>query len=358
MAFVKPELPFQSVVGVEIEVEIEVEVEVSSPPLTRNRPKLHSFPQIRLIQDSNVAIYFGKTTSSAALIETNVSHLPLTGTAPSLGHSHRRLALHHRSGCNDRAADPATSTRRTTRRGEPTSVRRVAKRLADAAAFAVAQSAAHHRQRGVRCPLHPRRDRYRGRRGLVQRVAIDDHRFAFVVGDVSGRGLAAATNMAGLRYTIRAYGSLGFSPTRILEMASREISIGSDGHFATVLVGLVDNERREVTMANAGHLPPLLLNGEQSEFVEVSVGVPLGVGAPTYESVTVPIAPNSTLIAYTDGLIKRRNESLDTGMERLRKAASVKAPQVEELLTSIVDEFFAEQIADDDTAILAIRWLH
>ena len=93
----------------------------------------------------NIAIYFGKTTSSAALIETNVSHLPLdrhrvygrralrvqrldprrltdepadwtmVGT-PSLGHSRCRLALHRRSGCNDRAADPATSTRRTTRR--------------------------------------------------------------------------------------------------------------------------------------------------------------------------------------------------------------------------------------------------
>ena len=109
-------------------------------------------------------------------------------------------------------------------------------------------------------------------------IAIDDHRFAFVVGDVSGRGLAAATIMAGLRYTIRAYAAIGYSPERILQMAAKEINIDTDRHFATVLVGVVDNDRREITMANAGHLPALVLSDGRSEFVEVPVGVPLGVG--------------------------------------------------------------------------------
>lgn len=163
--------------------------------------------------------------------------------------------------------------------------------------------------------------------------------------------------MAGLRYTIRAYASLAYTPARILEMASKEISIASDRHFATVLVGLVDNDRREVTIANAGHLPALLLDGEQSEFVKTPVGVPLGIEGLPYESVTIPIAPDSTLIAYTDGLVERRNEALDVGMERLRQAASVEALSVDDLLTNIVDDFFAEQVSDDDTAILAIRWL-
>jgi serine phosphatase RsbU (regulator of sigma subunit) len=72
---------------------------------------------------------------------------------------------------------------------------------------------------------------------------------------------------------------------------------------------------------------------------------------------TVSIAPNATLIAYTDGLIERRTESLDAGMERLRKAASVEAPSADDLLANIVDAVFADQASDDDTAILAIRWL-
>ena len=94
-----------------------------------------------------------------------------------------------------------------------------------------------------------------------------------------------------------------------------------------------------------------------ANYLETPVGVPLGIGAPTYESVTIPIAPTSTLIAYTDGLVERRNEVLDAGMERLRKAASVETASVDDLLTSIVDDFFGEQVSDDDTAILAIRWL-
>ena len=188
-------------------------------------------------------------------------------------------------------------------------------------------------------------------------IAIDDHRFAFVVGDVSGRGLAAATIMAGLRYTIRAYAAIGYSPARLLEMAAKEISIASDGHFATVLVGLVDNGCRQATLASAGHPPALLLNSSQSEFVQVPIGLPLGIGAPVYESVTLSLLPNSTLIAYTDGLIERRDESLDTGMERLRKAASVQRSSVDDLLSSIVNAVFGERVSEDDTAILAIRWL-
>jgi serine phosphatase RsbU (regulator of sigma subunit) len=188
-------------------------------------------------------------------------------------------------------------------------------------------------------------------------TAIDDHRFVFVVGDVSGRGLAAATIMAGLRYTIRAYAAIGYSPERILEMGAKVINIGTDRHFATVLVGLVDNDRHEITMANAGHLPPLLLNDGSSEFVDVPVGVPLGVGGPAYEARTWPLRPHSTLIAYTDGLVERRDETLDAGLDRLRKVASLGAPTVDELVTKIADSLLTDHGSDDDTAILAMRWL-
>ena len=334
----------------------------------------------------DIAIYFGKTTNSASLIETNVSHLPLTGTVSSavvpFGSSALTLVVSPMSPLTGRWSEflpwgilvgglfvtigLVAMTERLIRR------RQHAEQLAEdnRRLYGEQRNVALTLQQSLLPKALPTIDgvefaaRYiPGESGIevggdwYSTIAIDDHRFAFVVGDVSGRGLASATIMAGLRFTIRAYASLAYSPERILEMASKEISIGSDGHFATVLVGLVDNDRREVTMANAGHLPALLLNSERSEFIEVPVGVPLGVGTPTYESVTIPIAPNTTLIAYTDGLVERRNEGLDAGLERLRKVASVGAPWVGELVTSIVDDFFAEQIADDDTAILAIRWL-
>jgi serine phosphatase RsbU (regulator of sigma subunit) len=335
----------------------------------------------------NLAIYFGKTARPAGLIETNVSHLPLTGTVSTatvpFGSSKLTLVISPRTPLaglwSDRlpwgilvvgllfTVGVVIMTERLLRR------RKVAEQLAEE------NRRLYGEQRNVSLTLQrsllPRAlptiegmefaARYiPGESGIevggdwYSAIAIDDHRFVFVVGDVSGRGLAAATIMAGLRYTIRAYAAIGYSPERILEMGAKEISVNTDRHFATVLVGLVDNDRREITMANAGHLPALLLDHGRSEFADVPVGVPLGVGAPVYESKTVPIRPNSTLIAYTDGLVERRNESLDAGLDRLRKAASLGAPSVDELLTNIADSLLTEHGSDDDTAILAIRWLN
>jgi serine phosphatase RsbU (regulator of sigma subunit) len=334
----------------------------------------------------NIAIYFGKTTSTAALVETNVAHLPLTGTVSTaivpFGSSDLTLVIAPTSPLAGRWSEllpwGILIVGLVLTIGLVVMTERLVRRRRSAEQLAEENRRLYGEQRNVSLTLQrsllPRElptiegvefaARYLPGESAVEvggdwysAIAVDDQRFAFVVGDVSGRGLAAATVMAGLRYTIRAYAAIGYGPARILEMASKEINIESDGHFATVLVGLVDNGRREVTLANAGHLPALLLNHEQSEFIEVPVGLPLGVGPPAYDSVTIPLAPNSTLIAYTDGLVERRSEALDAGLERLRRAASAEASSVDDLLTSIVDELFAEHVSDDDTAILAIRWL-
>jgi serine phosphatase RsbU (regulator of sigma subunit) len=334
----------------------------------------------------NIAIYFGKTTNPAALVETNVRHLPLTGTVSTaivpFGSSVLTLVISPKSPLAGRWSELlpwgiltvgllltvalVVMTERLVRR------RRAAEQLAEEnrRLYGEQRNVSLTLQRSLLPKELPTIDgvefaaRYIPGESVVEvggdwysAIAVDDHRFAFVVGDVSGRGLAAATIMAGLRYTIRAYAAIGYAPARILQIAAKEIDIDSDGHFATVLVGLVDNDRSEVTLANAGHLPPLLLTRERNEFIEVPVGLPLGIAAPVYDSLTIPLEPNSTLIAYTDGLVERRNEGIDVGLERLRKAASVDAPSVDDLLTSIVDHFFAEHVSDDDTAILAIRWL-
>ncbi len=337
--------------------------------------------------DLNIAIYFGRTTNSPALVETNASHLPLAGTVSTaivpFGSSVLTLVISPTSPLTGRWTEylpwGVLVVGMLLTIGLVAMTERLVRRRAYAEQLAEDNRRLYGEQRNTSLMLQrsllpkalPTIDgvefaaRYiPGESGIevggdwYSAIAIDDHRFAFVVGDVSGRGLAAATIMAGLRYTIRAYASLAYSPATILEMASKEISIDSDGHFATVLVGLVDNFRREVTIANAGHLPVLLVTSEGSEFVHGPIGVPLGIGAPPYEAVTFPIAPNSTLIAYTDGLVERRREGLDVGMERLRKAASVGASWADDLLASIVDDLLGDRISEDDTAILAIRWLH
>ena len=150
-------------------------------------------------------------------------------------------------------------------------------------------------------------------------IRRDDDHFLFVVGDVSGRGVRAATIMASLHYSIRAYAAEGDLPATILAKLCRLLDVDRDGHFATILAGYVDVDRREVTLASAGHFAPLLMSRDKTDYVDIVTGLPIGIGtSPTYPTVTFTVPPHGTLLAFTDGLVERRGESLDAGLKRLR----------------------------------------
>ena len=186
-------------------------------------------------------------------------------------------------------------------------------------------------------------------------VTIDGDHIIFVVGDVSGRGLRAATTMAELRYAVRAYAMQGDPPELILTKVSRLIDV-ADGHFATAICGAINLPGHSLTIANAGHPAPLLVAVEGASFVESPVGSPLGVAhlAP-YESVTMSIPRGATLLAYTDGLVERRGEHLDVGLARLKDASLDQGGSLEDLLTRILTRTIPTGSADD-TAILGLRW--
>jgi serine phosphatase RsbU (regulator of sigma subunit) len=186
-------------------------------------------------------------------------------------------------------------------------------------------------------------------------VLLDSRRFAFVVGDVSGRGISAATIMARLRFTVRAYLLEGHPPHVVLAMCSRQLDIETDGHFATVLVGIGDVDSRQITLANAGHLAPLIVLGTTAAFAECATGLPLGMSAETYTSSTFFMRPGSMLVAFTDGLIERRGEGIDVGLRRLADAATQPSPNLDVLLTRLTSDLL-EQNALDDIAVLAFRW--
>jgi serine phosphatase RsbU (regulator of sigma subunit) len=187
-------------------------------------------------------------------------------------------------------------------------------------------------------------------------IHVDDGKLMFVVGDVSGRGLHAATMMASLRYAIRAYATQGDPPATILTKLSELVSISRDGHFATVLCGTIDVAGHRMTLANAGHPEPLLIDGTRAAFVASKIGVPVGVAGRTpYSEVTVPVPPNATLLAYTDGLVERRGESLDVGLQRLKDASIGDEGSVEDLLRRILIAAIPAG-SDDDTAVLGLRW--
>jgi serine phosphatase RsbU (regulator of sigma subunit) len=187
-------------------------------------------------------------------------------------------------------------------------------------------------------------------------IQVDDDHFAFVVGDISGHGVAAVAIMARIRFTLRAYLVEGHPPNIALALCSRQLDINVDGHMATVLVGIGELNTRRVTLANAGHPNPLVVSANQSNFVNTLVGPPLGVAEMSYESTTFVMERGSTLVAFTDGLVERRNEDIGVGLQRLATAATSADGPLDALLAGILAELTHEQ-SEDDTAILAFRWV-
>ncbi len=179
-----------------------------------------------------------------------------------------------------------------------------------------------------------------------------------VVGDVrGGHGVPAATTMASLRFAVLAYAAEGYGPAEVLAKLSHFAGEDWRGHFATVLCARLEVAEHRVTVASAGHLPPLVLSGAGADYLPLRVGVPIGAGASTYEQVTVAVPTQATLIAFTDGLVERRGEVLDAGLARLRSVAAEASPSLEDLLTTLVTELSVEGGHEDDTAILAVRWI-
>lgn len=186
-------------------------------------------------------------------------------------------------------------------------------------------------------------------------IDVGDDHFGFVVGDVSGHGVDAVAEMARARFTLRAYLLDGNSPAEALEKCSAQFDVAVDDHIVTAVVGLATWRTGEVVVANAGHPLPLLVTTEGSEYVSMPVGPPLGVGASRYQSATFTMPPGSTLIAYTDGLVERRDEHIDTGMQRLvDRADAHRGESVSALLTSLLDDLRGDGAADD-IAVLALR---
>jgi serine phosphatase RsbU (regulator of sigma subunit) len=161
--------------------------------------------------------------------------------------------------------------------------------------------------------------------------------------------------MARMRFTIRAYLTEGHAPDVVLEMCSRQLNVNGDGHLATVLIGVGDADSGVISLSNAGHLNPLRVSGTSAEFVSTEVGIPLGVAPSSYAVTTLQLTSGSTFVAFTDGLVERRGESIDVGLERLVQAAVGPIPTVDCLVTRLLDTL-GPHGSDDDVAVLAFRW--
>ncbi len=187
-------------------------------------------------------------------------------------------------------------------------------------------------------------------------VKVDDQRVLLLIGDVSGHGLRAATTMASLRHAALAYATQDSAPATVLAKLSDFVNSFKHDYFATVLCALIDVQAHTVTVASAGHMAPLVIDGDDGRYVEFEVDVPIGVEHESnYHETVVTVPSNATLVAFTDGLIERRGEVLDVGLERLRDAATGTDLSLEELLSGLARDLASAE-HHDDTAIVGIQW--
>ncbi|MEV7377798.1 SpoIIE family protein phosphatase [Streptomyces lydicus] len=221
-------------------------------------------------------------------------------------------------------------------------------------------------------------------------IELPGHRTALVVGDVMGRGLRAAVAMGELRTAVRTLALLDLEPAEVLS-ALDEIARGLGGsgdgrptagagrgrpgsargaldsgcsartadlsevYLATCVYAVYDPVTRRATFANAGHLPPVLVeDGEDALLLDVPPGMPLGVGGEPFEEIEVELPDGALLALYTDGLVESRHHPLDEGLQAFRAALSDAGRALEDACDHVLSALDTSH-GEDDIALLMAR---
>ena len=187
-------------------------------------------------------------------------------------------------------------------------------------------------------------------------VALGDGRLVLFVGDVMGRGVAAAAAMAQVRAAVRAYTVVDPSPEVVMRKLDLMFAQYGREQLVTLVYMVASPERDELLVANAGHPPPLILRRDLGiEQLPLAGGPPLGAAAVRRRQSSATLSPGDTLLAFTDGLIERRDEDIDQGMERLIQGLPVLGqPDLSAALVRLVD-LMRDPSQDDDVAVLVAR---
>jgi anti-sigma regulatory factor (Ser/Thr protein kinase)/putative methionine-R-sulfoxide reductase with GAF domain len=187
--------------------------------------------------------------------------------------------------------------------------------------------------------------------------SLPDGRLGMAIGDVVGRGFHAAAIMGQLRSGLRAYALDGMSPASVLERLNNLLRQLEPGRTATVAYIVFDPHGGGLTVATAGHPPPLVNPFEgDARFLDLPGSVPLGAGRHTrYDEHAVDLEPGAMIVLYTDGLVERPGEPLDAGLGRLAEAVEQGDDDLEHLGDKLVDVLLPDGAGDDDAAVLMAR---
>ncbi len=190
-------------------------------------------------------------------------------------------------------------------------------------------------------------------------IPLTRGRVGLVVGDVMGRGIAAAAVMGQLRAAVRACALVEDRPGAVLSLVDAAMSSLGQTSLTTCLYGVLDPSTRKLVLASAGHLPPLVVHRDGGgEYVELDPGPPLGVTWSTPRETEVVLPDGAVLLLFTDGLVEGRSQPVESGMLALRNAVSVVpllAPHdVEGLCDVLLRALGRDGRPDDDSALLAV----
>ncbi len=189
-----------------------------------------------------------------------------------------------------------------------------------------------------------------------------DGELAIALGDVAGKGISAALLMASIQSIMRTQLSdagAAVTPANTVARLNRLLYAStSPEKYATFFFGLYNENTRRIRYTNAGHLPPLLVHGDDYEFLEVTGSVVGAFPSLRYEERSVPLGPGHLLVAYTDGITEPENAyGEDFGAERLaevvmRHREATPPEIVEKILEAVRHWDTAEEQADDMTLMI------
>ncbi|MBA8956672.1 SpoIIE family protein phosphatase [Actinomadura namibiensis] len=185
-------------------------------------------------------------------------------------------------------------------------------------------------------------------------IPLPGCRLGIVVGDVMGHGLTSAAIMGQLRTAVRTLAAQDLRPDQLLHQLDALTRRLGEDYLATCLYAVYDPVARTCQLANAGHLPPVLVSaGGDSRVLPVPSGVPIGVGGEPFETVEVPVEDGAQLVLCTDGLVERRDRDIDQGMEALRGQLAGAAPSLERTCDAVL-ETLGPAVPVDDIALVAV----
>ncbi|MEU6471675.1 PP2C family protein-serine/threonine phosphatase [Streptomyces massasporeus] len=197
-------------------------------------------------------------------------------------------------------------------------------------------------------------------------LPLPDAALGLAVGSVTGSGPSAVAAMGRLRASLRAYAVMeGEDPVAVLSDLELLLRLTEPARSATALFGYCEPAARKITLAGAGHSPPLLIGQRRTEFVETSVSAPLGMLA-CWEAPSVEILaePGETVLLYTDGLLHRTGEATDRAFARLH-AAAAGVPRAlrgdpgaiaDHVLRSVLPDGLDAADGSEDVVLLAVRF--